>query len=147
MSYISLSIFAYVPWIAKAEGTLYNNEQNPIHWTVHKYDNPDYIKCYNEKVTIVKPIITMKYNNEFYLYIFDFRLNGINTESIVYKMMINFRKITEINGIEHKEYDWIIFLTDEKISNYDYSNENILDNNNNIIESDDAGGEIHYSKL
>jgi len=147
--HISLDISSQAPWDIKSEGKLFNAEQNPIHWYIHNYDDPDFIvwDSYG-KVKILKPMVNIEYNNEYYLYIFDFSLtNGIDKKSIIYKMMKKFRKITDIDGIEEMDGMWFIFLTDETLPNYDTNNECILDSDGEIIEGDDAGGHIHFSEL
>lgn len=141
--HISLDMSSQPPWYIKSEGILYKSAQNPISWYIHKYEDPDFIvwDSYG-KVKILKPMVNIEYNNEYYLYIFDFNLtNSIDKKSIIYKMMEKFRKITDIDGM------WFIFLTDETLPNYDTNNECILDSDGEIIEGDDAGGHIHFSEL
>ena len=61
--------------------------------------------------------------------------------------MRKFRKITETKGISYGDDGWIIFLTDEKLPNYDEEDEYPLDKNGDIIENDELGGSIVFTRL
>ncbi len=145
--HISLDLFNRFPGYSYNEGSLDNLGQNPIYWYTHKSSDPDFISVdRNDKVTIVKPLITLKYEFQSYLYIFK-PYDPSDKTSPIYKILRKFRKITETKGVSYENNSWIIFLTDEKLSNYDENDECPLDKNGEIIENDELEGSIAFTRL
>jgi len=110
----------------------------PYNWFIHKHNDPDFIQLLmNDKIKITKPIITIPYNFESYLYVFFL----YDTNSKIPKFIPENHEVYKIDDL------CFAILTDNQILNYDHKNERMIDKNGEQIDPDDVGGYITYSEL
>lgn len=145
--YLSITYELY-PIICIKSGE-YNLQSHgePGNWFIHHHKNSDFIK-YNfdtEKIISVEtPIITVKYNQEKYLYIFHFY--NYNENSPLRNKMNKF--LSQISDAIHKiDINQYLILSNKLLDSYDTKIEASLDKNDNIIEDDNMGGSIYFSKI
>lgn len=144
MSYISLSYGLEFLTPVMAGDYFRQNCGGPSNWFVHRSKDPDFIqKLANDKVKIVKPMITISYNSESYLYVF--YLTTDDETSIIHSKIQYFEsmgyKFHQINEMSYA------VLTDDLLEDYDGESECVLDEEGNIIEDDEVGGTICFSKI
>lgn len=146
--YISLSCGLY--FLSAIKSGDYNKDScgGPSNWFIHKYKDPDFIELkLGDKVEITKPIGTMEYNFECYMYIFAF-CNPVedSISSIIYLKMMEFK-----NKVKVKPYTFsnkfYVFLTDTQITEYDHEKEALLKDDGSFYDNWETGGDLYYSEL
>jgi hypothetical protein len=116
----------------------------PSNWFLHTHPDPDFIqKIGNDKVKIVKPMITIPYNDELYLYVF--YITSVGVISIITAKIYFFESLGyKIYRIDEKSF---VVLTNDELDNYDGDLESIIDESGDIIEDDIVGGSISFSRI
>lgn len=124
----------------------YNNHfcGQPGNWFIHRMKDSDFILYDYDKEKIVdirKPVITIEYHNEKYLYVFIINDEGCQLEKKLNQFLLNSENIYKIND------DIVIVLSNNIIDNYDIESESNLDYNGDIIEDDEMGSSLFSSQL
>ena len=89
-----------------------------------------------KELNYFKPDYTyLKYNDEKYLYVFDFY--NINEDSLLKHIYNN-----NLFNIVYIKDDSVYCLSNDKIENYNIHGEYIFDNSGNVLEDDQLGGSL-----
>lgn len=146
--YISLSYGLYFLSSIKSGDYGKRNCGGPSNWFIHRYKNPTFIRLLSQdQCELTKPTITIKYNNEYYLYVFDFyNHNSKFKETVLYLKMMEFKNMASVEPIIVTE-TFYIFLADTMLDNYDHDEEALLTNDKTMYDPDKCGGCIYFSEL
>lgn len=152
--YLSLNTSAYYPGTPISTGFLYRQEQNPIQYIIHRRRHIDLIDIIDdsirdeEYIKVVKPLLTVEYNHQYYLFIFDFGYNqGAYEGTKVYDVMQDFVNRNGLTALHFEHLEMFLVLSDVLLNDYDHENEALLNPDGSILDTDEVGGEIHFANL
>ncbi len=146
--FISLSYEVYPITCLKKGEYHKTNHGEASNWFIHIQRNQDFISYdfYTEKINkIVKPTITLEYNNEKYLYVFIFY--DYFEDSLLKTKYLNFLENNTDSIVGFIDENMSVIISNKLMNNYDIDQEADLNDESEIIDGDEMGGMIASSIL